>query len=209
MEMEQIPTDGFDLLKKREKQVLSHDPKRMIVGHAESFLAEPGLWENYENEALAKAETMLRNWITEMSKIPGWKRVIKRRKYTFSMLFKMVTGDDYEQKKHAKEIRMWTNLFRYYSSRVQKGGSINGRTYSKTIYTISPKRLNRPPYSVRLRIPWMAEHGMRPDERTMHCHETDVLLPGHARNPNTDANMKRRSEEAKRRYNERYKDRKH
>ena len=113
MEMEQIPTDGFDLLKKREKQVLSHDPKRMIVGHAESFLAEPGLWENYEDEALAKAETMLRDWITKMSEIPGWKRVIKRRKYTFSMLFKMVTGDDYEQKKHAKEIRMWTNLFRY------------------------------------------------------------------------------------------------
>ena len=175
-----------------------------------AFLSDPEMWKNWEDVELAKAEEMLRDWIERMCEVPSWRSTrSKKRRYTFSMLFELVTGERYEQRKHARHIRMWTTLFRYYSSRIQNAASIDGKMYTKTIYVISPKRLERPPYSLRLRIPWLVEHGMAIDQRTMTNPQSDVLRPGHARNPRTEESMRRRHEEMKRRYNERYRDRKH
>lgn len=210
--VDSIPEKGINLLATddEEEKVKIGKP---LVGAAAAFLSDPELWKNYENEDLERAETALRNWIAEMRKVPKWNATnSKMRRYTFSMLFELVTGERYEQGKHARYIRMWTTLFRYYSSRVQKAANIDGKMYTKTVYVISPARLRRPPYSLRLRIPWLAEHGYRIDERTMRKVNLEAeLKPGHARNPRTEATMERRREEGRKRFNERYnrKPRKH
>lgn len=208
--LDQLPEEGIDLLALNTRNQEMPTIKKPLTGQAAAFLSDPELWENYENEALAAAETALRDWITEMRKVPSWNATnSKKRRYTFSMLFELVTGEKYEQRKHAKWISMWRTLFRYYSSRVQKAGSLDGKMYSKTIYVISPQRLKRPPFSLRLRIPWLVEHGYAIDKRTMYGPNSELVKPGHARNPRTDANMERRREEARERYNERYRDRAH
>lgn len=205
-----IPAEGLDLTGRTSE---TEYPERLnpLTAQAVSYLSDPELWENYEDRELAESEQLLRNWIEDMKKVPRWARTnSKARKYTFSMLFELVTGKRYEQKKHACKIRMWSVLFRYYSSRIQKSGYINGKFYSKTVYIISPSRLRKPPYSLRLRIPWLIEHGVTIDRRTMtgQIKEAD-LRPGHARNPRTEENMRKRHEEGLRRYYERYPDRAH
>lgn len=206
--MIEIPKEGIRL--GGEPVVPNLGPGMDIPPRAMAFLSDPQMWRNWEDVELAKAEEMLRDWIERMCEIPSWRSTrSKKRRYTFSMLFELVTGERYEQRKHAKYIRTWTTLFRYYSSRIQNAASIDGKMYSKTIYVISPKRLERPPYSLRLRIPWLVEHGMAIDQRTMTNPQSDVLRPGHARNPRTEESMRRRREEMRRRYNERYRDRKH
>lgn len=174
---------------------------RPFTGLLASYLSDPDVWANYEDKELAEAEEALRDWIEEMCKIPSWRATnSKRRKYTFSMLFELVTGDKYDQKKHASQVRMWVTLFRYYSSRIQKAGNINGKMYTKTVYLISPSRLKKPPYSLRLRVPWLVEHDMAIDARTIYGPMKDSLKPGHARNPRTEENMRKRREMGRKRY---------
>ena len=199
--VDSIPETGIDLVRMASDDAGEPVKRKPLVGQAAAFLADPECWENYENDLLAEVEQMLRDWIEEMSKVPAWRATnAKRRKYTFSMIFQLVTGERYDQRKHANQIKTWTTLLRYYSSRVQKSGNIDGRFHSKTVYVISPARLKRPPYSIRLRIPWLIEHGYAIDKRTMENLNGDLCEPGHARNPRTEANMRKRSEEARKRY---------
>lgn len=199
--VDSIPETGINLADMASEASREPIKRKPMVGQAAAFLADPDIWKNYESDLLVEVETMLRDWMTEMSKLPAWKTTnAKRRKYTFSMVFELVTGERYDQKKHANQIKAWTTLLRYYSSRVQKSGNINGRFYSKTVYMLSPARLKRPPYSIRLRIPWLIEHGYAIDKRTMENLNHDLCEPGHARNPRTEANMRQRSKEARRRY---------
>lgn len=199
--VDRIPEEGLDLQAMASEA--SSKPKEMkpLVGQAAAYLADEECWKNYENEMLADIEIALRSWMEEMSRLPAWKTTnAKRRKYTFSMVFELVTGEKYVQKKHANQIKAWTTLLKYYSSRVQKSGNINGKFYSKTVYMLSPARLKRPPYSIRLRIPWLAENGYAMDKRTMENLNGDLCQPGHARNPRTEANMRQRSKKARERY---------
>ena len=199
--VDSIPETGINLADMASEGSKEPVKRKPLVGQAAVFLADPDIWKNYESDLLVEVETMLRDWMIEMSKLPAWKTTnAKKRKYTFSMVFELVTGERYDQKKHANQIKAWTTLLRYYSSRVQKSGNINGRFYSKTVYMLSPARLKRPPYSVRLRIPWLIEHGYAIDKRTMENLNHDLCEPGHARNPRTDANMRQRSKEARKRY---------
>lgn len=199
--VDSIPETGINLADMASEASRKPVERKPLVGQAAAFLADPDIWKNYENDLLAEVETMLRDWMTEMSRLPAWKTTnSKKRKYTFSMIFELVTGERYDQKKHANQIKTWTTLLRYYSSRVQKSGNINGKFYSKTVYLLSPARLKRPPYSVRLRIPWLIENGYAIDKRTMESIGNDLIEPGHARNPRTEANMRQRSKEARRRY---------
>ena len=199
--VDSIPETGINLADMASEASKKPVERKPLVGQAAAFLADPDIWKNYENDLLAEVETMLRDWMTEMCKLPSWRGTnAKRRKYTFSMVFELVTGERYDQKKHANQIKTWTTLLRYYSSRVQKSGNINGRFYSKTVYMLSPARLKRPPYSIRLRIPWLIEHGHAIDKRTMENLNHDLCEPGHARNPRTEANMRQRSKEARQRY---------
>ena len=199
--VDSIPETGINLADMASEASRKPVERKPLVGQAAAFLADPDIWKNYENDLLAEVETMLRDWMTEMSELSAWKTTnAKKRKYTFSMVFELVTGERYDQKKHANQIKTWTTLLRYYSSRVQKSGNINGRFYSKTVYMLSPARLKRPPYSIRLRIPWLIEHGHAIDKRTMENLNHDLCEPGHARNPRTEANMRQRSKEARQRY---------
>lgn len=199
--VDSIPETGINLADMASEASRKPVERKPLVGQAAAFLADPDIWKNYENDLLVEVETMLRDWMTEMCKLPSWRGTnAKRRKYTFSMIFELVTGERYDQKKHAGQIKTWTTLLRYYSSRVQKSGNINGKFYSKTVYMLSPARLKRPPYSIRLRIPWLIEHGYAIDKRTMENMNHDLCEPGHARNPRTEANMRQRSKEARKRY---------
>ena len=199
--VDSIPETGINLADMASEASRKPVERKPLVGQAAAFLADPDIWKNYESDLLAEVETMLRDWMTEMSKLSAWNTTnAKKRKYTFSMVFELVTGERYNQKKHANQIKTWTTLLRYYSSRVQKSGNINGRFYSKTVYMLSPARLKRPPYSIRLRIPWLIEHGHAIDKRTMENLNHDLCEPGHARNPRTEANMRQRSKEARQRY---------
>ena len=194
---------GDDLSPKGERRGIED-------GYQAAFLADPELWENWEDQRLYDADVAVRGWIERMSENPKWARTnAKCRRYTFSMAFELITGERYDQRKHARLIHAWTMVLSYYSSRVQKGGSINGKTYTKTIYNLSPKRLSRPPLSLRLRFEWLAERGVKPTEANMMNPQREILEPGHARNPRTEERMKQRREEARARYNERYRDRSH
>lgn len=200
--VDSIPDEGFDLLSGNEERQKTE--MKPITGQIAAMLGDPKVWENYENHELAEAEEALRSWIEKMSGLPKWKTTnAKCRRYTFSMLFHLVTGEEYDHSRHAGKTRMWANLFRYYSSRVQKSASINGKQYNKTVYVISPRRLKKPPFSVRLRIPWLAERGIAIDARTIYGPLNDDIRPGHARNPRTEENMRRRREKGRKRYERR------
>lgn len=206
--LEEIPEGGIRLGEDRPEEL--PDNGKMITGEVAVWLSDPEVWKNYEDDRLYQADKRFREWVAEMLENPRWRSPnTKARKYTFSKLFYLVTGEEYEQSRHKMWVYPFTKVFRNYSTRIQKAGTVDGKFRSKTIYVISSAALKRAPISIRLRIPWLMEHGIALDERTMKNPDRKLLRPGHATNPRTDENMRRRSEEAKRRYNERYRDRKH
>lgn len=203
-EKAEFPTEGIDLLalqREREGEPIRYKP---MMAQTAQWISSPEAWRNWENDDLVEAERMIRSWMEEMCKLASWRTTnAKCRKYTFAMVFEIITGERYEQRKHARYIKPWTTILRYYSSRVQKSGMIDGRFHSKTVYVLSPARLKRPPYSLRLRIPWLIENGVAVDRRTMLNLDGELLEPGHARSPRTDENMRRRREEGRKRYERR------
>lgn len=172
------------------------------------YLAGSERWEQYHDDTLYMLDSKVRTWMETCAASKEWCRRAKLRKYTMSMVFEQIFGRKYDVSKDAKYVNRFANILAYYSSRVQKSGSIKGKTYTKTIYTLSPTRLKKPPYSLRLRLEWYEQTGTMPTYGNMKLPKDD-LKPGHARNPKTEANMERRREEGRRRYNERYKDRNH
>lgn len=202
MDITEIPEEGISLAPTEDSDKKPRE--KPIISAAAEFMGDPDVWANYENEHLAEVETMLREWMEDMSSTSTWKiRSSKYRRYTFSMIYQLITGRKFDSKRDMWEVRTWTALLKYYSSRVQKAGSINGRTYSKTIYVLSPARLKRMPFSIRLRIPWLIEHGYEISKRTIVNPCTDLVEPGHARNPRTEENMRKRREEGRKRYERR------
>lgn len=207
--IEEIPEEGIRLgdpsARKQE-----FDRNKMMVGPAAACLSDPEVWKNYEDDRLFEADSLFREWAEEMMRDKKWSAPNSRmRRYTFSKLFQLVTGEKYEQSKHAKWIQPFTKVFRNYSTRIQKGGVIDGKPKAKTLYFITSNPLKRPPISIRLRIPWLVEHDMPITAASLKRQERKLLTPGHASNPRTEENMRRRSAEARKRYSERYRDRKH
>lgn len=182
------------------------DPKPPKIENVEllPYLGEPDRWEQYTDAMTYEMDSMIREWIATMCKVPSWKRSYRNRRYTMSMVIEQVYGRPYDQAKDQKRVMRLSRILAYYSTRVQNGGSINGKSYAKTIYTISPNRLNKPPYSLKLRLEWLAERGEVPTHRNMALPKDD-LKPGHARNPRTEKNMEKRREQARQRYRDRYK----
>lgn len=166
------------------------------------YISSPEAWRQYNDDRVYEADKLTREWIAVLSKSNKWKASKGMRRYTFSMIFGQIMGRPYDCKRDAKMTNAFSRVFAYYSSRVQKQGVIAGKAYTKTIYTISPARLRKPPYSLRLRLEWMADQGMIPDSRNMALPKD--LKPGHARNPKTEENMRRRREEGRKRYAGRY-----
>lgn len=196
------PTDDwvFNLGASNNKPRIAHS------GELIALLGESDRWAQYENEVVYELDCLVRQWIEENSKHAKWVKHYICRRYTMKMVYEQIYDTPYEQNT-IKGINNWLpRILRYYSTRVQRGGSIYGKSYKKTIYTISPKRGKGKPYSLKLRLEWYADQGIMPTYKNMSLPK-DNLRPGHARNPKTDANMIARSERAKARYNERYADR--
>lgn len=207
--IEEIPEEGIRLGDERTRKP-EFDRAKMLVGPAAACLSDPDVWRNYEDDRLFEADSLFREWAEGMAEDRQWSAPNSRmRRYTFSKLFQLVTGERYEQSRHAKWIQPFTKVFRNYSTRIQKGGIIDGKPKAKTIYFIMANPLKRPPISIRLRIPWLVEHDRPITPASLKSQERKLLTPGHASNPRTEENMRRRSEQARRRYGERYRDRKH
>lgn len=157
------------------------------------YIATEEAWRNYSDDLVYETDKRIREWIIKMK--PNWTKQGTDRRYTFSTLLdilginvKVRQGNNY-----AKIAR----IFAYYSTKVQKQTTING-VKRKNVYTISPARIKLVPYSLRLRI----EEATHPlDGRSLMLPKDDLTV-GHARHKRTEENMRRRSEEAKRRYNE-------
>lgn len=175
-----------------------------ILGTAEK-------WNNYGNTYLYKWEKLVREWILKHSENSTWVSHSKHRRYTMKMVIEEITGEEYSQDKYLKDVRHLKKILEYYSTRVQKSAIINGKKYNKPIYIVSPKRVKKqPPLSLKLRLEEFQKQGIIPTPANMKLPSEKMFCkPGQARNPRTQANMDRRSEEARKRYNERYRDRAH
>jgi hypothetical protein len=155
----------------------------------------------------------LRKWFEKNIETEQWKKDKRGyyRRYTCGLMFEQLYGRKADAKSHEDLTRMrrLVKVLSYYSSKIQKEGSIRGKKYTKTIYTLSPKRYKTvPPYNLKLRLKWLSDRGELPCWQNMKLPK-DNLKIGHARNKKTDENMRRRRERAREEYNRRYSDRKH
>lgn len=190
-----------------------HDPHEQQGPEAPGYLDGPGKWENYSDLVIYELEALLRKWFAMKIGSGVWDndKPGRRRRYTCKMMYEQLYGklpDPKDQGDRVK-LRRLPKVLSYYSTRIQASGSINGKKMTKTIYTLSPKLYKtRPPYSLRLRLQWLAEKGELPTWHNMMLPRDDLKI-GHARNKRTDENMELRRDRAKQRYNERYADRAH
>ena len=165
------------------------------------YIVKTEAWDQFNNPVVYQTDMLLREFISIMGKDTYWKRHMMSRKYTYGMLFKILFGRDYDPKKDRKHTYVITKLFAYYSTRIQKEFYKDGKKKNRTAYTIMANVDDKPPYSLKLRLEWLAAKGEIPCWQNMQMPK-DNLKAGHARNPKTEANMERRREEARKRYNE-------
>lgn len=172
-----------------------------------NYLGKPDKWKNYTDMILYEAELLLRKFFELKQSDKNWTcSAAYYRRNTLGMIYVELYGEpvNNRDKLCQKRMRRLSNLLAYYSTRIQKEGSVRGKKTNKKIYTLSLKRYEKlPPYSLRLRIEWLAEQGKVPCWQNMKLPKDD-LKPGHARNPKTDENMEKRRERAKERHNEKY-----
>lgn len=187
-----------------------HDPMNPAGPERPGYLEGPGKWENYSDNILYELECLLRKWIESKLDDPNWMakgaKGIRARKYTCGMVYECLYGKPWDIKSRDCQVRLrrLPRLLSYYSSRIQKEGTINGRKLTKHIYHISPQRFRKvAPYSLKLRLEWLQEQGKFPVWQNMKLPKDD-LKAGQARNPKTNENMRRRREQAREKYNERY-----
>lgn len=176
---------------------------------ATNYLAGPGKWENYSDKIIYECDSLLRQFFESKKNDSHWSMPNpKYRRFTTGMMFEVLFGRKYDPKTdHQYGVRL-ARVMAYYSTKIIKEGSINGKRYKKSIYTLSMKRYFKcPPYSLKLRIEWLSDKGELPTFRNMKMPKDDLKI-GHARNKKTNENMERRSERARQRYNELYRNRK-
>ena len=179
---------------------------------ATNYLEGPGKWDNYSDDVLYECEYLLREFFKSKQDDPHWKQQNpKYRKYTVGLMYEVLFGEKYDSydSKSLVRGRRLSKLMTYYATRKQKEGCILGKQYKKTVYTLSLRRYKRlPPFSLKLRIPWLEEQGKVPTWHNMQLPKENLKV-GHARNKKTDENMRRRREQAQAAYRERYKYRTH
>lgn len=154
------------------------------------YITDKERWKNYTNDILYELECMLREFISSQPKT--WYRCVRKRRYTFSMMFLILIGHKFDIRKDAKYMRPLSTLMNYYSTRIVNSTTIDGVKTNSRVYVLSKKRLERPAYSLRLRIEMMNEAGRTPDPRSLRINDAELLKPGHARNPQVDANIEKR-----------------
>lgn len=149
-------------------------------------------WDNYANRFIYECDKFLRSYIErnkeEWSK-PGNKM---KQRLSFAMAFKVMFGRPYDQKTDAWCYNQLDRVLRYYSVTVAKGSTVWDRDHEckkqmkkATVYTLSPSRLKKQPYSLKLRIETMVANGEMPNHRKLRLPK-DNLPTGHSRNPKTE-----------------------
>lgn len=195
----------FDLSDPMPPEV-SDDTMEMapILGTAEQ-------WENYGNQRLHDWEYRIRKWILKHAENRKWASYARNRRYTMKMVIEEITGKEFVQSDYAKDFAIIKKILEYYSTKVSTGGSINGKHYSKTIYTVSQRRVkNQKPFSLKLRLEQFREQGIIPTSSNMRVPSPSALCkPGSAKNPRTQATIEKRRAIAREKYNERYRNRQH
>lgn len=186
-----------------------HDPFTPQGPEIASYLSGPGKWENYSDMVVYELDSLVRKFLESKLDDKQWTGQGSHfyRKYTCGLMFEQIYGHPCKLDDHDERVRLQrlSKVLAYYSTRIQKNGSIRGKNYSKSIYTLSLQRYKKvPPYSLRLRVEWLAEQGKLPTWHNMKLPKDD-LKAGHARNPRTNENMRRRRERAREEYYERYK----
>lgn len=172
------------------------------------YITTPKAWEQYNNEILYQADKKLREFVTEMRETdPTWATVRNKRKFTLGMLFRILFDREWDSKADAKNVYPLKKLFSYYSTRIQKNYYVGTKQKNKICYNLMANPCKKAPYSLRLRLEWLAEKGEIPNSYNMKM-PVDNLTPGHARNKRTDANMEARRERARERYNKYQRERK-
>ena len=180
-----------------------------------NYLAGPGKWENYTDDVMYEHEGLLRKWLDLKSEDKTWRapgaRGVMARKHTTGMVFMELYSRTVDMTDPFCQVRVrrLSRLLAYYSTKIQKCGSIHGKKVMKNIYHLSLGRYRKvPPYCLRHRLEWLTAKGEMPTWHNMQLPKDD-LKPGHARNPKTNENMRRRRERGRELYNERYRDRAH
>ena len=175
-----------------------------------AYFSKPEQWDNYTDEYLYQFEKAFRDWAIPMCDTEPWKmKKPKYRKYTMSQVMQACLGRPYNSKTDRQHMNTMKAVLTYYSSRVQNSYYSNEKkkTISKTAYSLSVQRIKqRPPYSLKLRLEWLAEQGLTPNYQNVLPYK-ETLTAGHARNKRTNANMEKRSELMRERYNERQRER--
>lgn len=162
---------------------------------AVSFLADQKSWDQYMDLLLYDTDKLVRKTIIELSKTKLWQKSWKYRRYTTGMIFEAIYGRKANNKTDGKVVVRMARILSAYASTKKKSGSINDKHTNKPVYFL-PKRLDEvPPYSLKLRFEWLLEQGKMPSAHNMK--PSEGLKAGHAKNPRTEANIQKRSEEGK------------
>jgi len=189
---------GFDL----EQSEKIKEGDEFIDYQILPYISDRRSWEQYGNEVLYDAEKRLRVWLQEMSQSATFRNKRGARTYKFSQVFRILYGRPYDSKIDGRYSTMLSRLFRYYCTRTSKNyyDKETGKTQSKTSFVFAVSRLKKPPYSLRLRLEWLAERGVLPSAANMKLPK-DIEI-GECRNPNTEANRAKQREAGRERYNE-------
>lgn len=175
----------------------------------EKILGTPERWANYSDDDLYMLEKLLRKWFAVCKESSRWMKTYKNRKYTMGMVVEHIFGRKWDNAidgRYSKKLKL---LLQYYSTSVKSCGTIAGKKTRHTVYVIGSKRIDKRPYSLRLRIEELAKEGILPDRYNMVIRKDDLCEVGKARNRNVQKRIEERRERARARYNARYADRDH
>lgn len=166
------------------------DTEEFNMGHP--YLSGPGRWENYSDDQLYNAECLLRQFLE--TKRGGWGTPNQSaRKFTAKMMYEILYNEPAPKTTTAIVVKL-NRLLNHYATRVyrRKNTTIRGERVRGKVYLLSAQRLDKPPYSLRLRLEWMAERGILPTWSNMQL--SGQLKEGETR---TSKNARYRAREVK------------
>lgn len=185
--------DDPDLMALKVKESEPMDTKTI------PYLANAEAWAQYNDELIYELDKKVRDWLIEMAENPAWRNKRMMRKFTCGMVFQAIMGYKHSGKggEDNKISARLSKILSHYATRVQTSYYTAEKQSSKKAYTMPVDIKKKPPYSLRYRLEWLAEQGKLPTWHNMRM--PDHLKAGQARNPKTQENMTRRSNEAKER----------
>ena len=170
--------DGWSFSFEDPKPVL--DTSTPNIG--QPYLAGADRWKNYSDQELYEIECLLRQFLE--TKRNGWGSPRSSdRKFTAKMMYEILYGEPAPADAYAT-IRKLNRVMNHYATRVYKkrNTTIHGVRVRSNVYMLSALRLDKPPFSLRLRLEWMAEQGIMPTYENMQLSEK--LQPGQTRTAN-------------------------